>query len=92
MRADTMFVAANLTLKGGQGGNKVQKNAAISMQMMDWPDAVNHPEWQREHKILHGPDGLMTTFSSFKFKVARKKSERGDGPLFRTQKQVRDDD
>jgi aldose 1-epimerase len=49
----------------------VRKNAAISMQMMDWPDALNHPEWQRDHKILHGPDGLMTTFSKFKFSVAK---------------------
>jgi len=68
------IVSANLTLKSSQGGGKVRQNAAISMQMMDWPDALNHPEWQREHKILHGPDGLMTTFSSFKFSVARKKS------------------
>lgn len=64
-------LSGNLTLKAGQGGGKVQKNAAISMQMMDWPDALNHPEWQRDHKILWGPDGLMTTFSKFKFSVAK---------------------
>jgi aldose 1-epimerase len=65
--------AGNLTLKTAQGSRRVQKNAAISMQMMDWPDALNHPEWQRDHKILHGPDGLMTTFSSFKFSVDQKR-------------------
>ncbi|KAF3480347.1 aldose 1-epimerase family protein [Arthroderma uncinatum] len=60
---------SNLTLKEGQGGKPVQKNAAISMQMMDWPDALNHPEWQRDKHILFGPDRLMTTFSKFKFSV-----------------------
>ncbi|KAK4067250.1 uncharacterized protein Triagg1_7693 [Trichoderma aggressivum f. europaeum] len=62
--------ATNLTLKAAQGGSKVQKNAAISMEMMDWPDALHHPEWQRDKHILYGPDRLMTTFSSFKFSVA----------------------
>lgn len=42
------------------------------MQMMDWPDAVNHPEWQRDAHILYGPDRLMTTFSKFKFLVKGK--------------------
>ena len=46
---------ANLTLKPEQGGEKVKKNAAISMQMQDWPDALNHPEWQRDSRILWGP-------------------------------------
>ena len=61
--------AANMTLKPGQGGGAVRKNAAISMQMQDWPDALNHPEWQRDDRILYGPDGLMTSFSKFKFRV-----------------------
>jgi aldose 1-epimerase len=64
---------ANLTLKCKQGGGKVQKNAAISMQMMDWPDALNHPEWQRDNHVLWGPDRLMTTFSKFKFSVEDRK-------------------
>jgi len=62
----------NLTLKSTQGTGKVEKNAAISFQMMDWPDALNHPEWQRDSHILWGPDRLMTTFSRFKFSVAGK--------------------
>ncbi|KAK5132878.1 hypothetical protein LTR08_008398 [Meristemomyces frigidus] len=62
---------SNLTLKGRQGGGAVMKNAAISMQMQDWPNALNHPEWQRDDHILWGPDRLMTTFSKFKFSVGR---------------------
>jgi hypothetical protein len=71
-RVLVLTYAGKLTLKNAQGGRKVRKNAAISMQMMYWPDVLNYPEWQRDHKILHGPYGLMTTFSSFKFSVARK--------------------
>ncbi|KAK9439894.1 Glycoside hydrolase-type carbohydrate-binding, subgroup [Metarhizium brunneum] len=60
---------SNLALKAAQGGAKVGKNAAISMQMMDWPDALHHPEWQRESRILYGPDRMMTSVSKFKFSV-----------------------
>lgn len=61
--------APNYTLKESQGGGKAKRNAAVSLQMQDWPDALNHPEWQRDDHILFGPDGLMTSFSSFKFSV-----------------------
>lgn len=66
--------AADLMLKPSQGGRRVRKNAAISMQMQDWPDALNHPEWQRDDHILWGPDRLMTTFSKFRFSVQRNSS------------------
>lgn len=59
----------NMTLKAAQGGGMVKNNAAISMQMQDWPDALSHPEWQRDDRVLYGPDRLMTTFSKFRFRV-----------------------
>lgn len=44
-------------------------HAAISLQMQDWTDAVNHPEWQRDSKIFWGTHQLYTTYSTYAFSV-----------------------
>ena len=69
-----LLVVANepvgrIPLKETQGDIDAPQYAAISLGMRDWTDAVNHPEWQRGHKILWGPDRLYTTFSRYKFSV-----------------------
>jgi len=43
--------------------------------MQDWTDAVNHPEWQRNEKVIWGTDRLYVTYSTYRFSV--KKSEGG---------------
>ncbi|KAI1759406.1 putative aldose 1-epimerase family protein [Hypoxylon sp. FL1150] len=55
-------------LKKNQGRGKVPTNGAISLEMQDWPDAVNHPEW-RNRKTIWGMDGLYTSFATYKFSV-----------------------
>jgi aldose 1-epimerase len=46
--------------------------AAVSMEMHNWPDAINHPEWLRGKETIWGTDQLYTTFSTFKFSLDRK--------------------
>ncbi|KAI1085700.1 putative aldose 1-epimerase family protein [Whalleya microplaca] len=58
----------NLSLKKDQGGGEVRPHSAISLEMQDWPDAVNHPEW-RDRKTMWGMDGLYTSFATYKFSV-----------------------
>ncbi|KAM3426612.1 hypothetical protein NHJ13734_009359 [Beauveria thailandica] len=57
--------------KKSQGEGSVPPQAAISIQMQDWTDAINHPEWQREDKVIWGPDRLYTMYSTYKFSVTR---------------------
>jgi aldose 1-epimerase len=59
----------SIKLKPGQGNTDVPQYAAVSLQMQDWTDAVNHPEWQRDSKIFWGTDQLYVTYSKFKFSV-----------------------
>jgi aldose 1-epimerase len=33
----------------------VPKNGCIVMEVQDWIDAINHPEWMREKKQIFGP-------------------------------------
>jgi aldose 1-epimerase len=47
----------------------VPQFAGISLQMQDWQDAINHPEWQRESKIIWGTNRIYTTYSTYKFSV-----------------------
>jgi aldose 1-epimerase len=56
-------------LKKQQGQGQVPNLGALSMEMLNWPDAINHPEWQRKESTIWGPEALYTTFSSFKFSV-----------------------
>ncbi|KAK2024497.1 putative aldose 1-epimerase family protein [Colletotrichum zoysiae] len=58
-------------LKLGQGGGEIPQHAAISLEMQNWPDSVNHPEWQNR-KTIWGADGLYTSFATYKFSVERR--------------------
>ncbi|GKT90329.1 aldose 1-epimerase family protein [Colletotrichum tofieldiae] len=58
-------------LKLGQGGGEIPQHAAISLEMQNWPDSVNHPEWQNR-KTIWGADGLYTSFATYKFSVQGK--------------------
>jgi len=66
--ADKMYTGS-IKLKKGQGKTDVPQYAAVSLQMQDWTDAINHPEWQRDSKIFWGTDQLYVTNSKFKFSV-----------------------
>ena len=38
------------------------------MEVEDWIDAINHPEWQREKKNIFGPnDPAYTLEASYRF-------------------------
>jgi hypothetical protein len=58
-----------IPLKKKQGNGTYSNLAGISLQCQDWTDAINHPEWQRGHKIIWGPDRILFTYSSFRFTV-----------------------
>jgi aldose 1-epimerase len=49
----------------------VPRHAAVSLQMQDWTDAINHPEWQREDRVIWGTDRLYTMYSTYKFSVRK---------------------
>lgn len=57
-------------LKRGQGTGKVPHQGAVSLEVVDWPDAVHHPEW-RDRQSIWGSDNLYTSYSTYKFTVAR---------------------
>ncbi|KAE9376019.1 putative aldose 1-epimerase family protein [Stipitochalara longipes BDJ] len=61
-----------VSLKKQQGGSIAEDMAAVSMEMHNWPDAINHPEWLRGKETIWGTDQLYTTFSTFKFSLDRK--------------------
>jgi aldose 1-epimerase len=66
--ADNICIGS-IKLKQGQGKGNVPQYAAVSLQMQDWMDAVNHPEWQRDSKIFWDTDQLYVTHSKYKFSV-----------------------
>lgn len=70
------YVAGIVSLKKTQQAGKpaVGKHAAISLQMQEWTDAVNHPEWQREDRVFWGSDRLYTMSASYKFSVKRERT------------------
>lgn len=59
-------------LKRGQGFGFAQQLAAVSMEMQNWPDAINHPEWQKD--AIYGIDRIYSSLSTFKFSVADRKN------------------
>lgn len=59
-----------VVLKKTQGRGNVPQHGAISLEMRDWPDAVNHPEWTNR-RTMWGMDGLYTSFATYKFSVKR---------------------
>ncbi|KAK8126996.1 aldose-1-epimerase [Apiospora kogelbergensis] len=61
--------ATRVALKKSQGQGSVPLHGAISLEMQDWPDGLNHPEWRRYNKTIWGMDGLYTTFSTYRFSV-----------------------
>lgn len=66
----------NIELVNPKGSVVVPLYGAISMEMQDWTDGINNPEWQREGRTVWGMDGLYTTFSSFKFTVDKKEASK----------------
>ena len=64
------FIGA-VGLKKTQGEGVVPPQGAISLQMQDWTDAINHPEWQRDDRVFWNPDRLYTMYSTYKFSVNR---------------------
>lgn len=61
----------SVRLKKDHGGQLAPELAAVSMEMQNWPDAMNHPEWQREESTIWGTERLYTTYSRFKFSVSQ---------------------
>jgi aldose 1-epimerase len=42
----------------------VQKNGCVVMEVQDWIDAINRPEWQRESKQIFGPNSPTYTLEA----------------------------
>ncbi|KAK3292400.1 galactose mutarotase-like domain-containing protein [Chaetomium fimeti] len=57
-----------LALKRTQGQGPVPQHGAISLEMRDWPDAVNHPKWTNR-RTMWGMDGLYTSFATYRFSL-----------------------
>lgn len=55
--------------QGVQGRNPVvEKNGCVVMEVQDWIDAINQPEWQREKKQIFGPNtGAYTLEADYVF-------------------------
>jgi len=60
---DTDTVAGSLALKKTQGffndpkhPRTVQQHGCIVMEVQDWIDAINHPEWHRNDRQIFGPE------------------------------------
>ncbi|KAE8154021.1 galactose mutarotase-like domain-containing protein [Aspergillus avenaceus] len=64
-----------LQLKKGQGDGDVPQYGAVSLDITDWPDGVNHPEW-RNRQTLWGMDGLYTSFVTYEFSVNGQEQEK----------------
>ena len=51
----------------------VEKYGCIVMEVQDWIDGINHPEWMREKKQIFGPDdGEYCLEAVYKFSVGNK--------------------
>ncbi|KAF1952429.1 galactose mutarotase-like protein [Byssothecium circinans] len=57
--------------QGLEGRNRViEKYGCIVLEVEDWIDAINHPEWQREKKNIFGPeDPAYTLEATYVFSV-----------------------
>lgn len=72
-----------LTLKETQGlfnetdrPRTVQQNGCIVMEVEDWIDAINQPEWQREKRNIFGPgDAPYVLEATYSFSLNRPKNE-----------------
>jgi aldose 1-epimerase len=42
----------------------VQKNGCVVMEVQDWIDAINNPEWQRESRNIFGPNSPTYTLEA----------------------------
>jgi hypothetical protein len=42
----------------------VQKNGCVVMEVQDWIDAINQPEWQRESRQIFGPNSPTYTLEA----------------------------
>jgi len=42
----------------------VQAYGCVVMEVQDWIDAINHPEWFRAKKQIFGPDGPAYTLEA----------------------------
>jgi aldose 1-epimerase len=62
------YVGALMLKEKSQGSGPVPQYGAISLEMRDWPDAVNQPQWQRKRSII-GMEGLYTSFATYRFSV-----------------------
>lgn len=55
----TNIAKGTLPIKSTQGyegrPRVVEKYGCLVMEVEDWIDAINHPEWQREKKQIFGP-------------------------------------
>ncbi|KAL6708942.1 hypothetical protein ACN47E_002069 [Coniothyrium glycines] len=59
---------AQVPYKSTQGPNGtsgyVQKYGCVVMEVQDWIDAINQPEWQREKRQIFGPDSPTYTLEA----------------------------
>ena len=39
------------------------------MEMQNWPDAIHHPEWHREHEAILEVDKIYGNYATFKFSL-----------------------
>lgn len=57
-----------LPLKSTQGVKGraafVQKYGCVVMEVQDWIDAINQPEWQRESRQIFGPNSPTYTLEA----------------------------
>ena len=77
-----------LTLKETQGLHNdtsrprvVEQNGCIVMEVEDWIDAINQPEWQREKRNIFGPgDAPYVLEATYSFSLNQaKKNESAQG-------------
>jgi len=59
--------------QGVQGQPRfVQKYGCVVMEVQDWIDAINHPEWQREKRVIFGPNtGTYTLEADYVFSTVK---------------------
>lgn len=63
-----LTVPGDLPLKSTQGiaGRPafVQQYGCVVMEVQDWIDAINQPEWQRENRQIFGPNSPTYTLEA----------------------------
>ncbi|KAK4155983.1 galactose mutarotase-like domain-containing protein [Chaetomidium leptoderma] len=65
------WMDGSAVLKGSQGikgvNEKVGKSSCIAIEAQEYPDGINHPEWNRVDKQIYGPGQAYKWESSWKF-------------------------